>query len=76
MLGGLIGLIVGWPGVIIAVLTGVLLAGVFSIGYIGWMVLRGRYNAFTPIPYGPFLVMGAALVYFGGRTALEGLVGG
>src|SRR3990172_9882770 len=38
MLGGLIGLVVGWPGVIIAVMTGVLLAGVFSLGYIAFMV--------------------------------------
>jgi leader peptidase (prepilin peptidase)/N-methyltransferase len=76
MLGGLIGLIVGWPGVIIAVITGVLVAGVFSIAYVGWMLLRGKYSAFAPIPYGPFLLVGAALVYYGGRTALEGLIGG
>ena len=75
MLGGLIGLIVGWPGVIIAVITGVLAAGVFSIAYVGWMLVRGRYSAYTPIPYGPFLLIGAALVYYGGRTALEGLIG-
>jgi prepilin signal peptidase PulO-like enzyme (type II secretory pathway) len=75
MLGGLIGLVVGWPGVVIAVVTGVLLAGVFSLGYLGWMALRGRYSAFTAIPYGPFLLLGACLVYYGGRTALEALVG-
>ena len=76
LLGCLIGLIVGWPGVIIAVITGVLLAGAFSIAYVGWMLLRRKYNAYTPIPYGPFLLMGAALVYYGGRTALEALMGG
>jgi len=76
MLGALIGLIVGWPGVVIAVVTGVLAAGLFSIVYVGWMLLRGKYSAFAPIPYGPFLLGGAALVYYGGRMALEGLVGG
>ena len=75
MLGGLIGLVVGWPGVIIAVMTGVLLAGVFSLGYIAFMVLRRKYSSFTPIPYGPFLLAGACLVYYGGRTALETLIG-
>jgi leader peptidase (prepilin peptidase)/N-methyltransferase len=75
MLGGLIGLVVGWPGVIIAVVTGVLLAGVFSLGYLGLMILRRRYSTFTPIPYGPFLLAGAGLVYYGGRTALETLIG-
>lgn len=75
MLGGLIGLVVGWPGVVIAVFTGVLLAGIFSLGYIGFMFLRGRYAVFTAIPYGPFLLLGACLVYYGGRTALEALLG-
>jgi len=74
MLGGLIGLVVGWPGVIIAIVTGVLLAGVFSIGYLLVMWIRRRYHAFMAIPYGPFLLLGASLVYFGGRTALEALV--
>jgi leader peptidase (prepilin peptidase)/N-methyltransferase len=75
MLGGLIGLVVGWPGVILAVLTGVLVAGIFSLGYLGWMVVRGRYSAYTAIPYGPFLLVGAAIVYYGGKTAFERLVG-
>jgi prepilin signal peptidase PulO-like enzyme (type II secretory pathway) len=75
MLGGLIGLVVGWPGVIIAVVTAVLLAGVFSLAYLVAMFLRRRYSAFTPIPYGPFLLLGACLVYYGGRTALEALIG-
>jgi leader peptidase (prepilin peptidase)/N-methyltransferase len=75
MLGGLIGLVVGWPGVIIAVVTGVLLAGVFSLGYVAVMILRRSYSSFTPIPYGPFLLAGACLVYYGGRTALESLIG-
>lgn len=74
MLGGLIGLVVGWPGVIVAIVTGVLLAGVFSIGYLLVMLIRRRYHAFMAIPYGPFLLLGASLVYFGGRTALEALV--
>jgi len=28
------------------------------------MFLRRSYSAFTPIPYGPFLIIGAFLVYF------------
>lgn len=75
ILGGLIGLVVGWPGVIIAVLTGVLLAGAFSLVYLVVLFLRRRYSAFTAIPYGPFLLLGACLVYYGGRTALETLIG-
>src|SRR3990172_1135408 len=75
MLGGLIGLVVGWPGVIIAVLTGVLLAGAFSLIFLVVLFWRRRSSAFTAIPYGPFLLLGACLVYYGGRTALEALLG-
>jgi leader peptidase (prepilin peptidase)/N-methyltransferase len=75
MLGGLIGLVVGWPGVVIAVVTGVLLAGAYSLAYVIFMSLRRRYSFFTAIPYGPFLMLGACLVYYGGRTALETLMG-
>lgn len=74
MLAGLIGLTVGWPGVIVALFIGILAAGVFSLGVLVVMLARRRYVAFMPIPYGPFLVLGALLVYFGGRTAFERLL--
>lgn len=62
-----IGLAVGWPGIILALMIGVLGAGAFSLMAIAWMVVRRRYDPFMPFPYGPFLIIGAALVYFGGR---------
>jgi hypothetical protein len=34
------------------------------------MAARRRYSAFTPFPYGPFLVFGALAVYFRLWTAL------
>lgn len=74
-LAGVIGLTVGFPGVLVALFLGILAAGFFSLGYIVFMLLRRRYTAFIPIPYGPFLVLGAMLVYFGGRTSLERLFG-
>jgi prepilin signal peptidase PulO-like enzyme (type II secretory pathway) len=63
-LAGLIGLAVGWPGVVASLLAGMLAAGVFSLGYVVVMLARRRYTAFVPIPYGPFLILGAFLVYF------------
>lgn len=65
-LSGFIGLAVGWPGVILALLIGVLGAGAFSLALIIWMLSRRKFNPYMPFPYGPFLVIGAALVYFGG----------
>jgi len=74
MLAGLIGLTVGWPGVLVALFLGILAAGLFSLAYVLILLARRRYNAFLPIPYGPFLVLGALAVYFGGRTAFERLL--
>jgi leader peptidase (prepilin peptidase) / N-methyltransferase len=75
-LAGVIGLTVGWPGVVLALFLGVLSAGVFSLGYLLVMLARGRYTAFVPIPYGPFMLLGASIVYFGGRQVFLPLIGG
>lgn len=61
-----IGLAVGWPGLILALMIGILGAGAFSLIAVAWMLIRRRYDPFMPFPYGPFLIIGAALVYFGG----------
>ncbi len=64
-LAGLIGLTVGWTGVIVALVLGILLAGIFSLLFIIVRLFRRRYTPFMPIPYGPFLILGAMLVYYG-----------
>lgn len=74
MLGGLIGLVVGWPGILVAVVLGVLAAGIFSLGVLGVKLVQRRYTPYMPIPYGPFLLIGASVVYFGGRAALVRLM--
>jgi leader peptidase (prepilin peptidase) / N-methyltransferase len=73
-LAGLIGLVIGWPGVLVALFVGILAAGLFSLGYLLVMLARHRYTAFTPIPYGPFLLLGAALVYYGGRELFQSIL--
>ncbi len=61
-LAGVIGLLMGWPGVIAALFVGMLAAAVFSAGYLLSAVLRGKYQAFASIPYAPFLCIGAVLM--------------
>jgi prepilin signal peptidase PulO-like enzyme (type II secretory pathway) len=63
-LAALIGLAVGWPGALVALFLGILAAGAFSFGVVLVMLVRGRYTAFLPIPYGPFMILGALVVYF------------
>lgn len=66
-LGLFIGLILGFPRVFTAIFFAVLLGGLTGILY--WFVeaiIFRRYSLFTPIPYGPFLIIGAMAVMFFG----------
>jgi leader peptidase (prepilin peptidase)/N-methyltransferase len=74
-LATVIGLLLGFPAVIEALVRGILYAGVFSILYLMYLRLRKRDSTFIPIPYGPFLIFGALWVYFQGWTSLGRLVG-
>jgi prepilin signal peptidase PulO-like enzyme (type II secretory pathway) len=63
-LAGVIGLTVEWPDVIVALILGIFLAGIFSFLYIIGRMLLKRYSPFMPIPYGPFMIVGCLVVYF------------
>jgi prepilin signal peptidase PulO-like enzyme (type II secretory pathway) len=73
-LAGLIGLTVGWPAVLPALLVGILAAGCFSLLFILATAAMGKYTPLTPIPYGPFLVLGALSVYFGALAPFPGVM--
>ncbi|MEX1248795.1 MAG: A24 family peptidase [Anaerolineales bacterium] len=72
-LAGVIGLLTGWPGVIIALFAGMVAAAIFSAAYLLWMVINRKYSAFSSIPYAPFLCLGAVLTVI---TGVYGLIGG
>jgi prepilin signal peptidase PulO-like enzyme (type II secretory pathway) len=61
-LAGVIGLLIGWPGVIAALFIGIVLAGVYSALFLLFSVIRGRYQFFASIPYAPFMCLGAVIV--------------
>ncbi|MBM3144118.1 MAG: hypothetical protein FJ010_03935 [Chloroflexi bacterium] len=64
-LSGVLGLLLGWPGIIGGLILAILLGGVVSFFYLLVTLLLRRYRVFTAIPYGPFLVCGAiGLLYF------------
>jgi prepilin signal peptidase PulO-like enzyme (type II secretory pathway) len=74
-LAGVIGLAVGWSGILFAVVIAIFSAALFGLAYIVFQRVRGRYSLFTPIPYGPFLVLGAALVYLYGKEIAAAYAG-
>ena len=65
ILGGILGLFLGWPAIIGGLFLSILLAGVISLIYLLLNLLARRYRAFSFIPYGPFMIAGAvALIFF------------
>jgi leader peptidase (prepilin peptidase)/N-methyltransferase len=61
-LAGVIGLAVGWSGIILALFIAVMSGGISAAIYLLVAMIRRRYNLFTPIPYGPFLILGAVIL--------------
>ena len=64
-LSGVLGLMLGFPVIIIGLVMAIFIAGIVSLIYIIVKVVTRKYQAFMAVPYGPFLVMGAVLlIYF------------
>jgi leader peptidase (prepilin peptidase)/N-methyltransferase len=59
-----IGLAVGFPSALVAVMLGVLMGGLFS----ALLLVTRRVTLQTAIPYGPFLVLGGLVAMFWGQA--------
>jgi len=59
-----IGLAVGFPSALVAVMLGVLMGGLFST----LLLVTRRATLHTAIPYGPFLVLGGLIAMFWGQA--------
>jgi leader peptidase (prepilin peptidase)/N-methyltransferase len=65
ILSGVLGLFLGWPGIVVGLTLAIVLGGVASLIYLLVMLVARRYRSFAAIPYGPFLIAGAVfLLYF------------
>jgi prepilin signal peptidase PulO-like enzyme (type II secretory pathway) len=62
-LSGIMGLLLGWPAIIEGLFFAILVGGVVSLGIILVTLALKRYRAFTAIPYAPFLILSAFLLY-------------
>ncbi len=63
-LGGILGLMLGWPVVIACLLFAILIGGLISAGLVVWMLLRKDYKPFTAIPYAPFLILSGSILLY------------
>lgn len=63
-LSGVIGLILGWPGISLGLILAVLIAGLISLIYLVWNLTRKKYKPDLAVPYGPFLTLSAFLLLY------------
>jgi leader peptidase (prepilin peptidase)/N-methyltransferase len=66
-LAAVLGLMLGWPFIVRALVLGILLGGLFSIVFLLTLVVRRRYSSealMTFIPYGPYFIIGAFYLLF------------
>jgi len=63
-LAGVLGLLLGWPGIVAGLLLAIIIGGIVSILYLIIMVILRRYHSFMAIPYGPFMVISAILLLY------------
>ncbi|MCJ7716905.1 MAG: A24 family peptidase [Anaerolineales bacterium] len=63
-LAGVIGLLLGWPGIVGGIFLAILIGGVVSGVFLILQLFRKKYTAYQALPYGPFLVLSTiALLY-------------
>lgn len=63
-LAGVLGLILGWPGILPGLLLAILLGGLASGIYLVVLVILKKYRLFSVIPYAPFLILGTIILLF------------
>jgi leader peptidase (prepilin peptidase)/N-methyltransferase len=63
-LSGIMGLLLGWPGIFVGLLATILIGGLFSLAYLLGSLLLRKYQHFMAIPYAPFLVLAIVLFLY------------
>jgi leader peptidase (prepilin peptidase) / N-methyltransferase len=63
-LSGIIGLFLGWPGILLGLILAILIAGLVSLFYLLSMLARHNYHPDRALPYGPFLAISTVILLF------------
>jgi leader peptidase (prepilin peptidase)/N-methyltransferase len=63
-LSGVLGLMLGWPVIILGLFIAIFIGGIISLLYLLLMLILRRYHLFTALPYGPYLIAGAVILLF------------
>lgn len=63
-LSGVIGLLLGWPGIIAGLVFAILFAGAITLVYLFGVLVTRRYKPNLALPYGPFLAASAIYLLY------------
>jgi leader peptidase (prepilin peptidase)/N-methyltransferase len=61
-LAGVLGLMLGWPGILAGIVLTIFLAGGISLVYLIWKIIVKQYSPNLALPYGPFLALSALIL--------------
>jgi leader peptidase (prepilin peptidase)/N-methyltransferase len=65
MLSGVLGLLLGFPRIIVGLIFGIMAGGIFSLLIILFLVVTKKYQSMTVfIAYGPYLLLGAFILLY------------
>lgn len=64
ILGGILGLLLGYPGIFAGLILSILIAGFFALIFLAMSIVLRRYRLFSFLPYGPFMIISATLLIF------------
>jgi leader peptidase (prepilin peptidase)/N-methyltransferase len=64
ILSGVLGLLLGWPGITAGLFFAIIFAGLFSTVLLVASLIRKSYSPFLAIPYVPFLILGTVFLLF------------
>jgi leader peptidase (prepilin peptidase)/N-methyltransferase len=62
ILSGVLGLFLGYPGVILGLMLAIVLGGVISLFILLFKVAKKEYKAFSAIPYAPFIALAGIIL--------------
>lgn len=71
--GGIVGMMTGWPAIIPAIFLSIFLAGIFSIMIYLYHVIKRQPVKFITFAYAPYLLLAALIVHFAGSYVVAQL---
>jgi len=63
-LAGVIGLLLGWPGIVGGIFLAIMIGGIVSGIFLLIQLLQKKYMAYQALPYGPFLVLSTIALFY------------